>query len=319
MTNQTPEALESDATDRKLEANEIHTYNYNRANVVDSTGSLRKMFLKIYSPVAQRIILILIILNSVVLGLETSPAVMSKAGSLLGIIDTFCVVVFCVELILKIISRQREFFKSGWNVVDLLVVVISVAPLSREISILRAIRLFRALRMITTFDKLKVLAEAILRTVPSVGWLIFLLIIIMYIFSVLTTNFYGAAFPETFGTIGHSMYTLFQFLTLDSWSSIVLRPMLVEFPHAYFVFIPYIIFTSLIILNVFVGVVVNVVGEVSSSVRLDSDEKKSEGDKAGQEAPKYNVPSHLRIFETEFKDLKDQLNRIEEMLKSERK
>jgi voltage-gated sodium channel len=269
-------------------------------------------------------ILALIILNSIILGLETSPAIMSKVGLLLGMLDTFCIIIFCLEILIKIISYGATFFKSGWNVFDFLVIAASILPFSREISIFRAVRFLRTFRMVSRFGKLRVLVDAIIRTIPTVGWLIFLLLIMMYVFSVITTNFYGKEFPQTFGSIGHSMYTLFQLLTLDSWSSIVLRPMLEKFPNAYFVFIPYIVISSFIILNVFVGIVVNVVNDISFEASIirgekNKNDKNENDDKTEKDKKVHSVPSYLINLENDFTRFKDQLNRIEEMLKAERK
>jgi voltage-gated sodium channel len=325
MNNETLKGRKSETINPKIEDSDsvqIDTFNYNASIDKDSEfrSFIGKFCGKIYVKWVQGLILFLIILNSLVLGLETSQTVMEKAGGLLKILDTLCVVIFCIEILMKVIYNRLKFFKSGWNVFDFVIVMVSIFPISREISIFRAFRVLRTFRVITRFDKLKLLVDAIIRTIPNVGWLIFLLLILMYIFSVITTGFYGKEYPLMFGSIGYSMYTLFQILTLESWSSGVIRPMFEKFPNAYLVFIPYIILSSVIILNVFVGIVVNVVNDVSTKDKLIQEQKSQRGDGTIiDKIDKFSIPSHLVSLEQKFEQLEDKIDLIQEMLKADKK
>jgi voltage-gated sodium channel len=194
----------------------------------------------IYHPYAQKFILILIVLNSVILGLETSKTLYDKIGPVLVFIDHFCLAVFCFELALKIIYEKHRFFMSGWNVFDLLIVGISLVPGTDKFTVLRSLRILRAMRLIVKLPRLRVVVDSIIHALPSIGWISILLSVIIYIFAILVTNIFGPTFPDWFGTLGASMYTLFQIMTLESWSMGIVRPVMDAFPYGFLLFIPFI-------------------------------------------------------------------------------
>jgi voltage-gated sodium channel len=296
---------------------------------------------KVYSPFMQNLVMWVIIANSVILGLETSSAVAGSYGKILELLDRICLAVFCVELAMKLLCERLSFFKSGWNVFDFLIVGISVVPGAGKYSVLRALRILRAMRLITKLPRLRVIVESIVRSLPGIGWISVLLIIIFYIFAVLSTTLYGKGFPDWFGTLGKSMYSLFQILTLESWSMGIVRPIMQEFPYAYLVFVPFILVSSFVVLNVFIGVIVNAIGEVSSERADERDatlkaeleaeleaEVKAEV-KAEIEAEihpgRANEPlsalaqaqddaSVLASFREEIRSLRSQLERVEQLL-----
>ncbi|MDR2349208.1 MAG: ion transporter [Deltaproteobacteria bacterium] len=269
----------------------------------------------VYRPWAQNFIIFVILFNAVILGLETSPRFTSKIGRLLTIADTICLVMFCVELAMKIVCEKFSFFKSAWNLFDFFIVGISLVPGTGKLSVLRSLRILRSMRLVTKLPRLRIIVEAIIRSLPSIGWISLLLLIIFYIFSVLTTTLFGPKFPEWFGSIGASMYTLFQMLTLESWSMGIARPVMSTFPYAYVVFIPFILLSSFIVLNVFIGVIVNTIGEVT----VEAAPIVRESPEGAEEAkPPHVGPDHLSVIGVEMASLRAQLDRIEHMLKSER-
>ncbi|MDR2368025.1 MAG: ion transporter, partial [Deltaproteobacteria bacterium] len=286
----------------------------------------------IYRRGIQRFIIFVIIFNAVILGFETSPKIIEKAGWLFSFLELVCLTIFCVELTMKIICERLSFFKSGWNIFDFLIVGISLVPNSGQLSILRSLRILRLNRLIVKLPRLRVIVEAILRSLPSIGWIAFLLSIIFYIFSVLTTTLFGPSYPEWFGNIGASMYTLFQMLTLESWSMGIARPVMSTFPNAYLVFVPFILITSFIVLNMFIGVIVNTIGEVMTEQRSDgpgtdaagnetnqggqTPESPADGKKPGPyDAALRTQPDHLAVLGGEILSLRAQLDRIENLLK----
>jgi voltage-gated sodium channel len=254
----------------------------------------------VYLPKVQYFILGVIIFNALILGLETSSTLTKSIGYYLQILDMLCLGIFIVELLMKLWSERLSFFKSGWNIFDFLIISISLFPNSGTVSILRALRIFRVLRLITRLPKLKVIVESVLYSLPSIGWISLLLLVIFYIFAVLATTLFGSSFEEWFGSIGSSFYTLFQILTLESWSMGIVRPMMEEFPYAYLIFIPFILITSFIVLNVFIGVIVNSMSEITNSKpAIDKKAKISAADE----------------LEKEVAALKDQILRVEDILK----
>jgi voltage-gated sodium channel len=259
-----------------------------------------------------------IIFNSIILGLETSPWVRERFGTALAVLEVICLTIFCVELLMKIICERLSFFKSAWNIFDFLIVSISLVPGTGKLSVLRSLRILRSIRLIVRLPRLRVIVEAIIRSLPSIGWITFLLFIFFYIFAVLTTTLFGESYPEWFGNIGASMYTLFQMLTLESWSMGIARPVMTTFPYAYLVFIPFILISSFIVLNVFIGVIVNTIGEVMVENRTEESEdtKGPTGESKELQAALKAAPDHLVFLGTELLKLKTQLDRIEDKLKT---
>ena len=221
-------------------------------------------------------ITIVIIINAITLGLETSPEVKAEFGVILSLIDKIALTIFTIELITKILVYKLRFFKDGWNVFDFLIVAVSLIPASGPFSVLRAFRIFRTLRLLSIVPSMKRIIQAIFISIPGILSVGTIIILIFYISSVLTTTFFGERFYEWFGTIGNSMYTLFQIMTLESWSMGIVRPVMKEFPLAWLFFVPFILVTTFAILNLFIGIIVDAMQQISKDG--SHEEKKSELD-----------------------------------------
>jgi voltage-gated sodium channel len=204
----------------------------------------------------ERLIIALILINAFTLGLETSPAVMAAIGPVLLILDKIILAVFVLELLAKFVVYRLNFFKDPWNIFDLIVVGIALVPASGPLTVLRALRVLRVLRLVTVVPSLKRVVSALLGALPGMGSIILLLGLIFYVGAVMSTKLFGASFPEQFGTLWGSAYTLFQVMTLEGWSDGVVRPIMGEYPYAWVFFIPFILLTSFMALNLFIGVVV---------------------------------------------------------------
>ena len=205
----------------------------------------------------QRFIAGLILLNAVILGLETVPAVMAQAGNLLLALDTAILAVFVAELAIKLASQRSAFFRSGWNWFDLIVVGIALVPSAGPLAVLRSLRVLRVLRLLSVVPSMRNVIEALLRALPGLGSVGALIFLIFYVGAVLTTNLFGATFPDWFGTIGESMYSLFQIMTLESWSMGIVRPVMEVHPNAWIFFVPFILTTTFAVLNLLVGIIVD--------------------------------------------------------------
>ena len=206
---------------------------------------------------AQAFITALIVLNAVTLGLETSPAIRAEYGVPLAVFDAFVLTVFVLEIAAKLYGRGRAFFRDPWNVFDFLVVAIALVPTSGPFSVLRALRILRIMRLVSVVPQMRRVTQALVLAIPGMAPIIGLIAIIFYVAAVIATSFFGTAFAPWFGSVGESMYTLFQIMTLESWSMGIVRPVMDEYPYAWVFFVPFIVVTSFAVINLFIGVIVD--------------------------------------------------------------
>ncbi len=205
----------------------------------------------------KNVILAVIIFNSITLGLATSDRLSSSFGEWFRIIDIVVLTIFTVEVSLKLYAYRLSFFKSAWNIFDLIIVIIGLMPQTGNLSALRGLRVIRAMRLLSMFPQMRAVVQALLNALPGMGGIILMLSIIYYVFGVMATFMYGDMFDEWFGSVGRSVYSLFQIMTLESWSMGIVRPVMREYPGAWAFFVPFIIITAFSVLNLFIGLLVN--------------------------------------------------------------
>ncbi len=210
-----------------------------------------------------RAITAVIVFNAITLGLETSSGVMEHAGTLLRFLDDAVLAIFVIELLAKLFAFGWRYFTNGWNVFDFVVVGIALAPASGNLSVLRSLRILRILRLVAIVPSMRKVVMALMAAIPGVSSVLALLALVYYVFAVMVTKLYGKAFPDWFGTIGDSMYSLFQIMTLESWSMGIVRPVMEQYPGAWMVFVPFILMTSFAVINLFIAVIVNAMTEQS--------------------------------------------------------
>lgn len=210
----------------------------------------------------QNFIIIVIVFNGVILGVQTYKTISPDFLSILDTVDQICLSIFVIELMLKLYAYRLSFFKQGWNNFDFIIVTISLIPASGSLSILRAFRIFRLLRLITAVNSIRRVVSGMLHAIPGVGSVGGLLLIVFYIGAVISTTLYGEDFPLWFGTLQASMYTLFQIMTLESWSMGIVRPVMEVHPYSWLFFIPFIATTSFTVLNLFIGIIVDAMATV---------------------------------------------------------
>ena len=208
-------------------------------------------------PVWERVILSIIVLNAVTLGLETSDSVMARIGPLLLALNTVFLTIFVVEIICRQIAHGLRFWRDGWSIFDFFVVAVALVPATESLSGLRALRIMRVLRLISAVPSMRRVVTGLFAALPGMSTVVMLLALIFYVFSVMATMLYGDTFPKYFGTIGNSAYSLFQIMTLESWSEDIVRPVLAVHPFAWLFFIPFILMTSFAVLNLFIGIIVD--------------------------------------------------------------
>ena len=209
------------------------------------------------SPIVRKGIIAVIVFNSILLGLETSAEAMNRFGPLIQALDNLCLTVFIIEITAKLIAYRMRFFSSWWNLFDALVVSISLVPNVESLSVLRAIRIFRVLRVVSAAPRLRRVVEGFITALPGMASVFLLMAIIFYIGAVITTKLFGPTFPDWFGSLGLSAYSLFQIMTLESWSMGIVRPVMEVYPKAWLFFVPFIIITTFAVVNLLVGLIVN--------------------------------------------------------------
>jgi len=243
-------------------------------------------------------ITLVILINAITLGLETSEELVSKIGNMLIYVDKIALSIFVIELLIKLFVYRLSFFKSGWNVFDFIIVTIALIPTSGPLSILRAFRIFRALRLLSMVPSMKKVIQAMFYAIPGIASVGTIIVLIFYISAVLVTNFFGNKFEDWFGSIGESMYSLFQIMTLESWSMGIVRPVMEEYPYAWAFFVPFILVTTFAVLNLFIGIIVDAMQH-----QTNEDENKS------NKNSKLNLEKKILSIENEIKEIKEILKK----------
>lgn len=266
-------------------------------------GKRKQISLFVEGTLVTKIITILILINAVTLGLETNPSIFGKYYGIITFIDKAILAVFVVEITLKLYAYRLSFFKSGWNIFDFLIVTIALMPTAGALSILRSLRILRVLRLLSIVPQMRRVIAAIGHSIPGMLSVIGVLSLLFYVSAVLTTKLFGTHpdpnMQEWFGTIGASAYTLFQIMTLESWSMGIVRPTMEIFPLSWIFFIPFIIITSFAVLNLFIGIIVD-------AMQTSQVEARAENKQDIQEFTK-----------DELGELHKRLDKIQEMIKKD--
>ena len=202
----------------------------------------------------RKFITAVILFNAVILGLETSDMAIAKVGLLIGFLDRICLAIFVVELVLKLLVYRLRFFRDGWNIFDFVIVAVSLVPAAQSLSVLRILRI---LRVVSVAPRLRRVVEGFITALPGMASVFLLMGIIFYIGSVISTQLFSTDFPKWFGSLAQSAYSLFQIMTLESWSMGIVRPVMEVYPYAWAFFVPFIMVTTFAVVNLLVGLIVN--------------------------------------------------------------
>lgn len=247
----------------------------------------------------EQFIIAIIVVNAVVLGLETSPEVMAAAGPSLLALDKIILGIFVIEIVLRFYAFGWRFFRDPWSIFDFLIVAIALIPASGPFTVLRALRILRILRLISVVPSLRRVVGGLIGALPGLGSIFALLLLVFYIFAVMATKLFGADFPEWFGSLGASSLSLFQIMTFDSWSSGVLRPIMEIYPWAWAFFVPFIAATAFTVLNLFIGVIV--------SAMQDEHESSAHEDRQKIQSETELVLAEVRALRAEVADMRQSL------------
>jgi len=280
-----------------------------RSNQVNARPSLQQRVTAfVENARVQHTLLALILINAVTLGLETVPAVMAVAGDVILLLDRAILMVFVVEIALRLFAHRLAFFKDGWSVFDFIVVSIALLPASGPFSVLRALRVLRVLRLLSFVPSMRKIVGALVKSLNGMLSIAMVLALLYYVAAVMATKLFGEAFPEWFGSLGSSLYTLFQIMTLESWSMGIARPVMAEFPYAWAFFVPFILIATFTMLNLFIAVIVN-------AVQSMSDEEHQE-ERDIKQATELQLLEEMRKLQREVSELRGELKKPDSNVKT---
>jgi voltage-gated sodium channel len=251
----------------------------------------------------------LIIINAVILGLETSKSVVAAFGPVLEILDQLILAVFVIEIAARIMVHRWGFFRDPWSVFDFLVVGIALVPATETFTVLRALRILRVLRLITAVPTLRRVVAGLLAALPGMGSIVFLIGLIYYVFGVMATKLFGDTNPDLFGTLGSALFTLFTVMTLEGWVDGVTKPVMEHHPYAWLFFLTYIVVTSFMVLNLFIGVVVNAMQ--AEAVKAEAAEREAEREMIHEEAAP--ILSEVKRLRAEVTQMRAELSQRSQM------
>jgi voltage-gated sodium channel len=256
------------------------------------------------SPLIQNCIMSLIVINAIVLGLETVPSVMQDYGVILLAIDSLILSVFVVEILLRLFAHRLDFFRDPWSLFDFAVVGIALIPASGPLAVLRALRILRVLRLLTMVPSMRRVVGALMASIPGLSSIGLVLLLIYYVFAVIATKLFGANFPHWFGSIGESLYSLFQIMTLESWSMGIVRPVMEVHPNAWIFFVIFILIATFTMLNLFIAIIVNAMHSFSEEENRET------------QAALNDARDHIEAdLHQEMANLRDEIAQLKQLLK----
>jgi len=222
---------------------------------------MRKFAKKIVDTKAfEYFIITLILINGVVLGLETSQVILAKYGTWLVLANQAILAVFIFEALLKITAvapRFKLYFGDGWNLFDFTVVVLSLIPATGEFAMIaRLARLLRVARLISTIPELRLIITTLVRSIPSMGHVLMLMSIIFYIYGVAGYHIFHEHDPTHWRTLGISLLTLFRVVTLEDWTDVMYAAMEMN-PYSWIYFVSFVVLGTFVVINLFIAVVLN--------------------------------------------------------------
>ncbi len=270
-----------------------------QANESQRSPGLERLRRLVDSSRFQTFIVVVIVINAITLGLETSSSIVREHGEILAILDRAALAIFAAEIVAKLIVYRHRFFTSGWNIFDFVIVAVTLVPATDNLSVLRALRILRVLRLLSIIPQLRKVVQALFGALPGMGAIGMVLLLMYYVSGVLATKLFGEGFPEYFGSLGASMYTLFQIMTLESWSMGIVRPVMDTYPWAWAFFVPYIVLVTFMVLNLFIAIIVNSMQSLHES--------ETQGERERQEEAQRESTEQVAALREEIAELRDLL------------
>lgn len=220
-------------------------------------------------------IIVVIVLAGVLAGLETSASLVARHSALLRALNLAVVAIFLAEIVLKLLAhgqRPFDYFRDGWNVFDCVIVALCLLPVAGPFAaVIRLARVLRLLRLVSALPKLQLLVGALLKSLSAMGYVSILLVLLFYIYAVAGVNLFGKTDPLHFGSLGAAVLSLFRIITLDNWGDIYFAQVVhVPVIKVAVYFATFIVFGTMIILNLFIGIILNSMSEAHAEQTLQT-------------------------------------------------
>jgi len=225
----------------------------------------------------EKTILWLIIINAIMLGLETDSGMRVALSPHMEQLDKVILTIFVIEILLRIFAFGGQFWRDPWSIFDFVVVGITLIPATGNLSVLRAFRILRALRIVSGVPSMRRVVSGLLNALPGMGSITMLLLLILYVSSVMATKLFGVTNPEYFGTLGASAFSLFKVMTLEGWPDIA-DTVIKNHPWAWSFFVIYILVTSFAVLNLFIGIIVDAMQPQNQAIEAAVEDTEHEVD-----------------------------------------
>lgn len=268
------------------------------------TGWRQRLVKLVEAPVFINFITGLILVNAVMLGLETYPVDVPVLSEALPLADKVIVMIFVIELLLKMVAYGPRFFKSGWNWFDLIIVSVSLFPDAGAFTVLRAMRILRVFRLFSVMPEMRKVVEALMKAIPGMSAILAVLALMFYVSAVMATKLFGGS-SEQFESLGASAFTLFQVMTLEGWAMDVARPVMENYPFAWLFFLIFIVLTSFAVLNMFIAVIVDSL----QSKHFDDEEERALEAEAEAQQDREVLHAELKAIRDELKALHAEMKR----------
>lgn len=225
-------------------------------------------------PLFHNVILGVIVFNAIIVGLETSQTLMAAHGQFFAWLNTAILLIFLSEIGIRLVAewpRLFRFFRDGWNLFDFAIVAVSLLPETGTIAtVARLARMLRVTRIISALPELRLIISTMLRSIPSMGHVILLLSLLLYVYGVLGYYLFHDNDPAHWGTLGTALLTLFQMLTLEGWVEIQ-QASLAAYPWAWLYYSSYVVVAVFVVINLFIAVVINNLEAAKAEHRVSSD------------------------------------------------
>ena len=253
--------------------------------------------------VFQNTIVGVILANAIILGIMTNESLGADTVTMLEFLDNACLAVFCIEIVMKLVVYRFRFFFDGWNVFDFIVVAIALAPASGPLAVLRALRVFRLMRMVSTVPSMRRVVTGMFAAIPGIGSVAGVLMVIFYVAAIMASSFFQEVDPAKFGSLSITFFTLFQLMTLEGWPDVA-RPVMEHLPYAWLFFIPFIILTTFTTLNLLFGIIVNAMEDAKE------EEARQKLEEQGIETTTESNEMRMAVIEQDVKLIREKIAAI---------
>lgn len=265
----------------------------------------------VHAPWFQRFVITTIILAGVLAGIETDAGMMAAHGTLLHSLDKIVLAVFIIEAVLKLTAhcpRPWDYFRDGWNVFDFAVIVLCLLPMDSQFAVvLRLGRTLRLLRLVSALPKLQLLVGALIKSFSSMGYVSLLLGIMFYIYAITGVHLFGGHDKEHFGSLSKAFLTLFQTITLDDWKHLFASATGSSPAIAAAYFVSFILLGTMIMLNLFIGIIMNSMSEMHAELEELLMAKQNLAEKGGVLSDLTALDRQLSVLKSQLRDLRGKL------------